>query len=119
MDLDENVVSTIGELKTQLGVLETKISKVMEKHREEGDNFTPELAIDLSLMRAFCLVALFHAMLKTHGAIPQDHHVSKELARVKEYMNKVAKLKKEREGDIEKRKIELNKEAASRFLANV
>ncbi|KAI7851095.1 hypothetical protein BDC45DRAFT_400789, partial [Circinella umbellata] len=100
-------------LKSRIDLIQKHLDPILAGPLSEtyGPLPTNEKA-QFEVLLSFTLNTLYHIYLKTHGVNPLDHHVTNELQRVKEYIEKI----KVAEGRGPKRTMELDKGAADRFI---
>ena len=109
---------TFENLNAQLDLLNEALKPFLEGGQDAmkdiREKHGPQQAGEVQLALAYTVNALFFTYLKTQGIDPANHPVKDELARVREYMQKLKAVVKEKEA--KDGSLKLNKDAASRFI---
>ncbi|KAI9493213.1 hypothetical protein BDB00DRAFT_379688 [Zychaea mexicana] len=100
-------------LKARIDLVQKHLDPILSGPLSEtyGKLPTTEKA-QFEVLLSFALNSLYYIYLKTHGVNPLDHQVTNELQRIKQYIEKI----KVAEGRGPKRSMELDKDAADRFI---
>ncbi|KAI9274610.1 hypothetical protein BDA99DRAFT_498017 [Phascolomyces articulosus] len=100
-------------LKSRIDLIQKHLDPILAGPLSEtyGQLPTNEKA-QFEVLLSYTLNTLCHIYLKTYGVDPIDHQVTNELRRIKQYIEKI----KAAEGRGPKRTMELDKDAADRFI---
>mmetsp|Transcript_14798 Transcript_14798/g.35755 ORF Transcript_14798/g.35755 Transcript_14798/m.35755 type:complete len:143 (+) Transcript_14798:120-548(+) len=115
-ELPEGIQERLDTLEESMTALEAELEPLLSTPWDVlTSKMEPLEKAKLNLMIAYAADSLFFLYLKTQGQSAEDHPVTEELARVKEYMQKLKAVVGRAEEGVE-RSTKLNKEAAARFI---
>lgn len=113
--MDDNVKQSLVSLEEEVAKLEKILGPVIQTPLKDlKKSLTPFENAKLNLIMAYSINTLYYMFLKTQGLSPQQHPVTEELERVRDYFHKLNTVAGKTKPD--QMTLRLNKDAADRFI---